>query len=70
MPKDNSISKNENLARSMAKSAAMKAGKSLTEDEMTQLIDELFACEMPYTSPTGKKCFLTFELKDLEKEFN
>ncbi|NNE27367.1 MAG: DNA mismatch repair endonuclease MutL [Saprospiraceae bacterium] len=68
--KNLSISKNENLARSMAQSAAMKSGKSLTEEEMTQLIDELFACEMPYTNPSGKKCFLTFELKDLEKEFN
>ena len=68
--KNLSISKNENLARSMAQSAAMKTGKSLTEEEMTQLIDELFACEMPYTNPSGKKCFLTFELKDLEKEFN
>lgn len=63
------ISKNENLARSMASSAAMRIGRSLDMEEMKTLIDELFACEMPYTSPTGKKCFLTFELKDLEKEF-
>ncbi|NNF22753.1 MAG: DNA mismatch repair protein MutL, partial [Saprospiraceae bacterium] len=64
------ISKNENLARSMASSAAMKIGRSLDMEEMKTLIDELFACEMPYTSPVGKKCFLTFELNDLEKEFN
>lgn len=63
------ISKNDNLARSMAQSAAMKAGKSLTKEEMQILIDELFACEMPYTSPTGKKCFITFETKDLDKQF-
>ncbi len=64
------ISKNENLARSMAVSAAIKIGKSLSVEEMKTLIDELFACEMPYTSPSGKKCFLTFELNDLEKQFS
>ena len=67
--RDLDISKNENLARSMAASAAMKIGRNLDMEEMKILIDELFACEMPYSSPNGKRCFLTFELKDLEKEF-
>jgi DNA mismatch repair protein MutL len=64
------ISKNENLARSMAQSAAIKAGKSLSCEEMKVLIMDLFACEMPYTNPSGKKCFITFELNELEKQFS
>ncbi len=60
----------ENLARSMARSAAVKRGKLLTEAEMQQLIDELFACSLPYMSPSGKNCFLTFDLDELERKFN
>lgn len=63
------LSKNENLARSMAMSAALKGGKSLSNEEMKALINDLFACEMPYTNPNGKKCFITYELDELEKQF-
>ncbi len=66
---DLDISKNENLARAMAQSAAIKKGKRLDVEEMRTLVDELFACENPYTSPIGKKCFVNYELSDLEKQF-
>ncbi len=61
---------NENIARSLAVGAAIKKGQYLNAEEMQILIDELFACEMPLVSPRGKKCFLTFELLDLEKMFS
>ncbi len=64
------LSKNENLARSMAFSAAINKGKLLTTEEMTALIDDLFACEFPYKGPSGRKCFITYELATLEKMFN
>ncbi|HFC00384.1 MAG TPA: DNA mismatch repair protein MutL, partial [Phaeodactylibacter sp.] len=60
----------ENMARSMARSAAIKKGQSLTQEEMRELVDQLFACQMPFTSPTGKKCFVTFEMEELAKKFN
>lgn len=63
------LSKNENLARSMAYSAAIQRGKTLEVEEMNSLVDELFACQFPFTGPSGKKCFVTYELKDLEKLF-
>ena len=59
----------ENVARSMARSAAIKKGQPLTVETMQALIDQLFACEMPFKSPAGKNCFLTFELDELEKRF-
>jgi DNA mismatch repair protein MutL len=59
----------ESIAKSMARTGAIKKGKILTETEMKELIDQLFACASPYTSPFGKKCFLTFEIDDLEKQF-
>ncbi len=59
----------ENLARSMARSAAIRRGAPLSTQEMQSLIDRLFACEMPYKSPAGRMCFLTFELDDLARRF-
>lgn len=59
----------ESLARSMARSAAIKRGQLLNDMEMQALIDQLFACAMPFRSPFGKKCFVTYELEDLQKQF-
>ena len=59
----------ENIARSMSRSAATKKGESLTVQEMQELIDQLFACAMPFKSPTGRNCFLTYELEELEGRF-
>ena len=67
---DLDISKNENLARAMALSSSIKKGTKLTKEEMKVLVDELFACENPYTSPGGKKCFINFEISDLDKQFS
>ena len=61
---------NENIARSLAISAAIKRGQALTIAEMKELIDKLFACAVPYKSPAGRHCFLTYELEDLKKQFN
>lgn len=58
-----------NLARSMANAACIKRGKTLSGDEMHELVDQLFACTVPYKSPNGRKCFITMELDDLLKRF-
>jgi len=58
------------LARSMAKTVAIKPGRALSAPEMNHLVDELFACEMPYHSPSGKPTILTFTLEELEKRFS
>jgi DNA mismatch repair protein MutL len=59
----------ENIARAMARSAAIKPGQALSAQEMQALIDKLFACEVPFKSPSGKNCFITFELESLAKRF-
>lgn len=61
--------KRENLARSMAYNMAVKSGKTLLQEEMNALIDELFACKMPYSTPGGKPTITTFLLEDLDKRF-
>ncbi len=59
----------ENIARAMARSAALKRGQQLSKEEMQALIDRLFACETPFKSPSGRNCFITFEIEELEKRF-
>ncbi len=59
----------ENIARSMARSTAVKRGQKLSIQEMLVLVDQLFACEIPFKSPTGRNCFITFELDELKKRF-
>jgi DNA mismatch repair protein MutL len=61
--------KRENIARSMARNMAIKSGKALTQEEMNNLIDELFACKMPYSTPNGKPTITTFSSDDLDKRF-
>lgn len=66
---DLKLNTNENLARSMARSNAVKRGQPMTAAEMQTLIDQLFACQIPFKSPGGRNCFLTFELDELARRF-
>ncbi len=61
--------KRENLARSMARNTAIKSGRGLSQEEMQNIIDELFACKMPYNTPSGKPTITTFSSDDLDKRF-
>ena len=60
----------ENIALSLARGSAIKRGQNLTSDEMRELIDNLFACQVLYNGPTGDHCFVTYELDDLKKRFS
>ncbi len=59
----------DNIARSMARSSAIKVGQKLTNNEMQELIDHLFACSNPTKSPSGHNCIVTFELNELQRRF-
>lgn len=61
--------KRENLVRSLARNLSIKSGKPLNQEEMNNLIDELFACKMPYSTPNGKPTISTFSMEDLDKRF-
>ena len=60
---------NQNVAKIIAAKTCIKRGKKLEDEEMVDLIDQLFACETPYLSPSGKKCFITLELDEIKKRF-
>ncbi|MFC7525409.1 DNA mismatch repair endonuclease MutL [Parapedobacter sp. GCM10030251] len=63
------LPKREKLARSLARHAAIKPGTALSTDDMAELIDRLFACEMPNVSLSGKPVILTFTLQELSERF-
>ncbi len=57
------------LAKSLAIRASGKGMGKMTESEMHNLIDQLFACETPFICPSGRKCFVTIELDEIKKRF-
>jgi DNA mismatch repair protein MutL len=57
------------IARNMAKKAGIRSGKSLSEQEMMMITDQLFACSMPYSTPDGKPAVLTYSLEELDRRF-
>lgn len=59
----------EKLAQAVARNAAMAHGVVMQREEMSQLIDELFACDLPYSSPNGKPTMVSLSLEELEKRF-
>ena len=66
---DNSFSQNDTIAKSMAKSLAVKTGTYLTEKEQENLVHNLFACKEPNVSPFQKPTFITMSVEDLDKKF-
>lgn len=63
------IPKRENILRAFAKRAAMQNKAIFSEEEMRNLIDELFACQQPYYTPDGKKTFVLLDSQHLENFF-
>jgi DNA mismatch repair protein MutL len=59
----------DNLAKSFACRAAVKAGDPLGEQEMRSLIDQLFATKMPYVCPHGRPVVLRIPLEELDRRF-
>jgi len=64
-----SYSKHEKLALAFAKNTSIKIGRPLAYNEMTRLIDELFACKTPYFSPEGRPALITISSDELDKKF-
>ena len=60
----------QNLARALSIQHSMKIGKKLNAMEMQKIIDDLFACEIPYSSPVGKKTIIKFDLQEIYQKFD
>jgi DNA mismatch repair protein MutL len=63
------FSKREKLVRCMSRQHAIKAGQTLSQQEMQMLIEELFACQSPNVTPTGSPTYLEFKEDYLDRMF-
>ena len=66
---ESSFSQNDTIAKSMARSLAVKTGTYLTQKEQENLVNGLFACKDPNVSPFQKPTFITMRVEDLDKKF-
>ncbi|TJY36267.1 DNA mismatch repair endonuclease MutL [Pontimicrobium aquaticum] len=67
---DNHFSQTDLIAKSLAKSLAIKTGQSLSVQEQEHLVNSLFACKEPSISPTNRATFITMKVEDIDKKFN
>lgn len=58
-----------NLARSMAMTLSIRHGKTMQDEEMAALVDDLFACQVPETAPDGRKTLVIFSMNDILSKF-
>ena len=56
-----------NLAKTMAVQLAIKPQTRLSEMEMQNLVDQLFACNVAEVAPNGKKIYVILNMEDLFK---
>ncbi len=66
---NNSFCQNDTIAKSMAKSLAIKTGTYLTVKEQESIVNNLFACKDPNVSPFQKPTYITISVDDLDKKF-
>jgi DNA mismatch repair protein MutL len=59
----------DGMAKSVACKSAIKAGKRMTRKEMLSLINDLFACEVPFFCPHGRPAIIKLTLREFEKRF-
>jgi DNA mismatch repair protein MutL len=59
----------EVLAKSLAKSLAIKSGVSLNKQEQEHMIHQLFACKEPTVCPNNKKVVITLDIQEIANKF-
>lgn len=58
------------MAKSLAKSLAIKTGTKLNLKEQEEIVNKLFLCKQPDISPFGKTTFVTINIDEIDKKFN
>jgi DNA mismatch repair protein MutL len=59
----------ERIAMTFACKGAIKAGQALSQREMSELFDRLFATELPYHDVHGRPTVIRLSLEELERRF-
>lgn len=63
------FSRREKLVRTLAWQQSIKAGRSLSDKEMRSLVEQLFLCTVPNTTPGGKPTYVEYPLDQLQRTF-
>jgi len=63
------LSMRESLLTAMACKKAVKSGEKLSDAAMAVILDELAACENPFTCPHGRPTMIRLSLEELAKKF-
>jgi len=59
----------DSIAKSVSCKAAIKAGEKMGKKQMLKLINDLFACDVPYFCPHGRPLIIKLPLNFFEKKF-
>jgi DNA mismatch repair protein MutL len=59
----------EKIAFALASNLSRKRGDTMTTEEMQKLVEQLMAAENPYTSPSGRKTFISIPKDEMFKKF-
>lgn len=60
----------EKIAKSLAKASAISSNQQLSNEEMHEMVDLLFACQNPNHSPFGKLIVSIIKTEEIEKRLN
>lgn len=60
----------DNIARSLASGSCIKRNQELQSEEIYSLVEQLFLCEIPFSSPSGKACIFHLSTDELQKKFS
>ncbi|HSU16327.1 DNA mismatch repair endonuclease MutL [Longimicrobium sp.] len=66
---DSARTQHQRIALTMACKGAIKAGQKLTQREMTELFDRLFATELPYHDIHGRPTVIQLSISELHRRF-
>jgi DNA mismatch repair protein MutL len=66
---DSARNQHERIAKSMACKGAIKAGQPLSQDEMAELIDRLFATPLPGHDVHGRPTIVRLTVDELDRRF-
>ena len=64
------FSQADQIAKTLAKSLAIKSGESLESEEQQSLLDDFFGCKETSISPFNKPIFITLEKTEIEQKLN
>ena len=67
---DDNFSQTDMISKSLSKSMAIKNGQHLSVSQMDFIVNGLFACKEPNTSPFNKRTYITLTKEDLDNKFN